>query len=165
MNTQVYVLSTDRWSFPVHMADPVPLVEEWVVHSWEQWVLKQCSTLLTLPLEGGVMLPLIGLHRGEHPSACSCGTETQQKEMDWESWQRRHCSTDTVQGPLARVNSGDVLTTFWYRNAFAWMIFQCQTVEHSFICGMQKPHSIWLVQRSIRFIFYNPVKYQYLRKV
>lgn len=54
---------------PDHTPDPVALVEERVVGGGEAGVFKQEATLQALPLQGGVLLPLKGLHRGKHPSA------------------------------------------------------------------------------------------------
>lgn len=65
--------------------------------------------------------------------------ETQQKERD-RVGEGRHGSTDTVQGPLAPVNTGDVLSTFCYRNACACMIFKCsRTFELKAFYGIQTP--------------------------
>lgn len=54
---------------PDHASYPVALVEERVVDGREAGILKEEATLQALPLQGGVVLPLKGLDRGEHPAA------------------------------------------------------------------------------------------------
>ncbi|PWA24422.1 hypothetical protein CCH79_00011911 [Gambusia affinis] len=54
---------------PDHTSNPVALVKKRVVSGGEARVFKQEATLQALPLQGGVLLPLKGLHRGKHPSA------------------------------------------------------------------------------------------------
>lgn len=63
--------ATHPRSFPVHTANDVPLIEQRVIHSGEQRILKQGPALQTLLLQHQILLPLKGLHRGEHPSSCS----------------------------------------------------------------------------------------------
>lgn len=54
---------------PDHTSDPVALVKERVVKGREAGVLKEQATLQALPLQGGVLLPLEGLHCSEHTAA------------------------------------------------------------------------------------------------
>ena len=53
----------------MHTSDPVALVKEGVIHCGEAQVLEQQAAGKALPLQGGVLLPLEGLHRREHPTA------------------------------------------------------------------------------------------------
>lgn len=66
-------------SLPDDTSDPVALVKERVVNGREAGVLKEEATLQTLPLQGGVLLPLKGLHRSEHPAALKKTTQVRRK--------------------------------------------------------------------------------------
>lgn len=51
---------------PRHVSDPVALVKQRIVSGGETGILEEDAALQTLSLQGGVVLPLEGPHRGEH---------------------------------------------------------------------------------------------------
>lgn len=61
--------STYPRPLPDDTSDPVALVEERVVYGRKAGILEEQAALQALPLQGGVLLPLEGLHRREHPAA------------------------------------------------------------------------------------------------
>lgn len=66
--SNLYQLTYPR-PLPDHMSDPVALVKERVVRGREAGVLEEKATLQALPLQGGVLLALKGLHWSEHTAA------------------------------------------------------------------------------------------------
>lgn len=58
---------------PHHMSDPVALVKQRIISSGEAGVLEEDAALQTLSLQGGVVLPLEGLGRGEHAAYRNTG--------------------------------------------------------------------------------------------
>lgn len=80
--------------FPDHTADPVSLVKQWVICGGEAGILKEEAALQALPLQGGVMLPLEGLHRGEHAAALKKRKHQRQLSV----WVNRYISEHTPEG-------------------------------------------------------------------